>query len=106
MQKDKKKAVLELLSKIPKGKVVTYKQISDFLDINSPQFVGKILGNNPDPSKYPCHRVVYRDGKLSPKYSFGGEKAQKKKLEEEGVRFSGDRVDLKRSLYLFVGTPR
>ena len=103
MDEEKQKKVYNLLTRIPRGKVVTYKQISDFLELNSARLVGSILHQNPSPDKFPCHRVVFRDGKLSEKYAFGGLKKQKRKLEQEGVTFVGEKVDMKRSLYNFVG---
>ena len=50
--------VFEYLRRIPAGKVVTYGQIADYLGSkNLARPVGNILHSNPDPSRYPCHRV-------------------------------------------------
>ena len=47
-----------------------------------------------------CHRVVYRDGRLSPPDIFGGPGIQRFLLEQEGVPFLADgRVDLSRCLW-------
>lgn len=82
-----KKLVYQLVSLIPKGKVITYGQISKFLRINSPRLVGQILHKNPAPKNIPCHRVVFSDGRLSKNYAFGGERAQMEKLKKEGIAF-------------------
>ena len=39
------------------------------------------------PEGLPCHRVVYRDGRLSPSDIFGGPGIQRFLLEQEGVLF-------------------
>ena len=40
------------------------------------------------------HRVVMKDGSLTPAFVFGGENEQRKRLESEGVTFKGDKVDM------------
>jgi methylated-DNA-protein-cysteine methyltransferase-like protein len=63
-----------------------------------------MLHENEFPEEYPCHRVVFSDGSLSKKYAFGGEDKQRKQLMKEGVKFSRadeDKVDMKKSLYVF-----
>ena len=52
------------------------------------------------PEGLPCHRVLYRDGGLSPADVFGGTGIQRLLLEGEGVPFLPDgRVDLSRCLW-------
>lgn len=82
-----KSKVYNLVSKIPKGKVMTYGQIAKILKIKSPRIVGQILHQNKDPKKIPCHRVVFSDGRLSENYAFGGAQSQERKLINEGVKF-------------------
>lgn len=56
--------VYEVVKKIPKGKVLTYKQVAS--RAGSPRAyrgVGNILNKNHDP-KIPCHRVIRSDGKM------------------------------------------
>lgn len=91
--------IYEVVRKIPKGKVMTYKQVSIAANVATPRVVGFALHVNRDPQNIPCHRVVFATGKLTPGYAFGGEDVQRKKLEEEGVFFTNDQlVDLNRSL--------
>lgn len=45
---------------------------------------------NPDPKAIPCHRVVTKNGELSPAFAFGGENEQRKLLKDEGVTFDAD----------------
>ena len=49
------------------------------------RMIGRILGNNPNPVKVPCHRVVKSDGKLGG-YRYGIDK-KKELLEKEGISF-------------------
>ena len=88
--------VYEFLKSIPEGKVTTYGQIAAHLgNKHLARVVGNILHNNPDPEHIPCHRVVNSKGELSKAYAFGGLDAQRKRLEQEGIRFEPDgTVDL------------
>lgn len=97
MLKDK---VYEYLLTIPKGKVVTYKQIAEYLGNDKlSRVVGNILHNNPDEHKYPCYKVVNSEGKLSENFAFGGMEGQKEKLEAEGIEVVDYCVDLEKYQY-------
>jgi len=78
--------IYEEVKKIPRGKVVSYGEIAKKTG-TTPRVVGFALHSNPDPENIPCHRVVFKDGSLSPGYVFGGEGKQKEKLKKEGVLF-------------------
>ncbi len=93
-----KQKVLDFIESIPKGKVSTYGRVAKATGIRSPRAVGKILHHNPDPKKYPCHRVVFKDGSVSINYAFGGRSQQMARLKEEGIIFTSDKVDLKKHL--------
>lgn len=91
--------IYDVVRKIPKGKVMTYKLVSTLANVATPRVVGFALHVNSDPENIPCHRVVFSNGKLTPGYAFGGEDVQRKKLKEEGVVFLADgKVDLVQSL--------
>jgi methylated-DNA-protein-cysteine methyltransferase-like protein len=93
--------VYQLVRTIPKGKVTTYGSIAKELKMN-PRTVGHILHLNPSGEVTPCHRVVNFKGRIAPGYAFGGQSIQKKRLEQEGVRFKDERhIDLKKYLYSF-----
>jgi methylated-DNA-protein-cysteine methyltransferase-like protein len=99
--------VYETVSKIPLGKVTTYGRVAQMVNNNledgkkiTPRQVGAFLHQNKNPSKIPCHRVVFSDGKLSWAFAFGGVLAQRKKLVFEGVPFKkSGKVDLKKALW-------
>lgn len=72
-----KEKVLEIVSKIPKGKTLTYKQVA--VKAGSPnayRAVGSVMKSNYN-IRIPCHRVIGSDGKMRG-YNRGG---IKKKLE-------------------------
>ncbi len=76
------KKVYEIVRKIPKGKVKTYKEVAELA--GSPKAwraVGNILHKNKD-LKIPCHRVICSDGSIG---GYNRGKAKKKYLlKKEG----------------------
>ena len=83
----KNEDVYELLLKIPAGKVTTYGDLAKALgNPSASRIVGRILGQNPNPIKVPCHRVVMSDGKLGG-YAYGTAK-KRGLLEKEGLSFT------------------
>lgn len=83
---------------IPAGKVSTYSAIAKALGSRSPRAVGQALHRNPFAPQVPCHRVVGSDGSLT---GFAGGLSKKKRmLQDEGVQFAGERVDLTQCLYV------
>ncbi|MFA5105164.1 MAG: MGMT family protein [Candidatus Margulisiibacteriota bacterium] len=93
-----KEKILNFVAKIPYGKVTTYGRIAKAIGLKSPRTVGKVLHHNPNPKRFPCHRVVFCDGKLSPSFAFGGIKEQMNLLKKEGISFVFGKVDLNSSL--------
>jgi methylated-DNA-protein-cysteine methyltransferase-like protein len=90
--------IREVVKKIPRGKVVTYGKVAEFLNLRDIRMIGWALYGNRD-SKIPCHRVVKKDGFLAKNYSLGGWKEQKRRLEKEGIEFiKENQVNLKKHL--------
>ena len=78
--------VWNAISKIPKGKVKTYKELAR--SIRKPKAsraVANACGKNPFPIKIPCHRVIRSDGRLGGYSGKGGIKTKRKLLKNEGV---------------------
>ena len=76
-----KERVLNVVRKIPKGKVLSYKQVAIVAGVaNAARAVGNIMKNNTDKS-VPCHRVILSDGKLGGYNGLQGEKARLLKKE-------------------------
>ena len=77
--------VKSIVSKIPKGKTMTYKEVAAKAGSpNAARAVGSIMKENYDP-KVPCHRVVRSDGRTGD-YNRGGSREKLRKLRAEGVR--------------------
>lgn len=84
--------VFDVVRQIPRGKVATYGQVARLIGApRSARYVGYALHANPapgvDPDSIPCHRVVFKDGRMATGFAFGGEGVQRKMLEEEGIAF-------------------
>ena len=87
--------IYEVVKRIPKGKVATYGQVAAMA--GNPRWarvVGYALHANPDPAHIPCYRVVNRNGEVSKAFVFGGENAQIRLLQADGIEVTGGRVDL------------
>lgn len=89
----KKDLVLKIVKLIPRGKIVSFGQIGNMINVN-PRIVGFILTGmkKSEMSVYPWHRVVNRNGFISA--SKLGEKGilQKKLLEMEGLKIDGFQI--------------
>lgn len=81
--------VYEIVKQIPKGAVLYYGQVACLAgNPRASRAVGYALHNNPDQENIPCHRVVFKDGDLSPAFAFGGKKEHKRLLKAEKVTFT------------------
>jgi len=91
--------VVAVVARIPKGKVATYGQIATLAGAPAAaRAVGAIMRTNKDTAHVPCHRVVGAHGALTG-YAYGGVLMKRKKLQREGVAFSGAKVNLATSLW-------
>ncbi len=88
--------VYKLIQTVPTGKVTTYGDIGKKLGTKAYRAIGQILHRNPDWPAVPCHRVVMKDGSLAPNYGAGGPSIHRIRLENEGVTFIGEKVDLEK----------
>jgi alkylated DNA nucleotide flippase Atl1 len=75
--------VLDRVRAIPPGKVAAYGDVTP----GAPRHAGRVLSESHEPD-VPWWRVVRADGTLAKGHR------QKELLRAEGVRFSGDRVDM------------
>jgi alkylated DNA nucleotide flippase Atl1 len=83
-------AVLGLVERIPRGRVMSYGAIAEYLYAEfgrgSARRVGTVMAQYGGP--VPWHRVVSGGGRLPP----GHETEARRRLEREGVTFRGQRV--------------
>ncbi len=85
--------IYDVVRRIPRGKVAAYGQVAALAGNKRwARVVGYALHVNPDPEHIPCHRVVTKDGHVSPAFAFGGENRQISLLEAEGVAFRNGHV--------------
>lgn len=90
--------VYKITNQIPKGMVAIYGQIAILAgNPKAARAVGFYMKNNPNAPHTPCHRVVASDGSLTGYSAGGGINTKKKMLIAEGVKFKGEKVDLKAS---------
>lgn len=76
MKSNLSEKVFEIVSKIPKGKTLTYKEVAELAGApKAYRAVGNILHTNYD-QRIPCHRVVRSDGKTG-----GYNRGEEKKME-------------------------
>jgi alkylated DNA nucleotide flippase Atl1 len=78
--------VLRRVRAVPEGFVTTYGDVSP----GAPRFAGAVLASLSD-REVPWQRVVRADGSLAK-----GDR-QRRLLEDEGVPFAGERVDMERA---------
>ena len=84
------KRVYEIVKKIPKGRVSTYKEVAELAGRSwAFRAAGNILNKNRDP-KIPCHRVVRSDGKIGGHNRGTGTKNAL--LKKEGVLVKNGRI--------------
>lgn len=85
----------ELLKKVPKGKVTTYKYLARAAGTKAYRAIGQFMRNNPYAPIVPCHRVVASDGSMG---GFRGETTgfeisdKIKMLTKEGVTIIDNKV--------------
>jgi len=97
--------VWNLMKRIPKGRVTTYKMIAMKLGSKAYRAVGNACRKNPYAPVVPCHRVVKSNGKVG---GFGGKiigKQIEKKvrlLKKEGLEIkNGKIVNFEKVLFKF-----
>ncbi len=92
--------VWNIMKKIPKGKVTTYKEVAHALNTKAYRAVGNACGRNPYAPAVPCHRVISTSGDIG---GFTGNLKDKiKLLESEGIRIKNNKImDLEKVLFKF-----
>jgi methylated-DNA-protein-cysteine methyltransferase-like protein len=81
-------AILDCISAIPPGYVMSYGDVAACAGATSPRQVGSLLASTDH--AVPWHRVVRADGSLAAP----DHERQRQMLSAEGVRFRGTRVDM------------
>jgi len=88
--------VIEIIQKIPAGKIATYGQIATLAGNNkAARQISRILHSSSDKYDLPWHRVINSQGKISMR-SGDGLEMQKAMLESEGIQVINGRIYLKK----------
>ena len=80
--------VYNLVKKIKKGKVASYKQLAKLTRLH-PRAVAKILSKNQNKT-IPCHRVIMASGKIGGYNK--GIKLKTSKLKSEGITIKNNKI--------------
>ena len=85
--------VFEVVKLIPYGRVTSYGAVAAYLGTkSSARMVGWAMNQSHSLKiKIPAHRVVNRNGLLTGKVHFGGER-MKEMLESEGIKVENDQI--------------
>lgn len=92
-----------MLTRIPKGKVTTYGELSRAAK-SSPRAVGQIMRRNAHPELYPCYKVVSSSGKIHGYDGcLSGTKITRKAalLKKDGIEIKKGKIDLRKHLHRF-----
>jgi len=86
-------SVFEVVKLIPESRVTSYGAIAQYLGTkSSSRMVGWAMNSSHTlAEKIPAHRVVNRNGLLTGKAHFGGER-MKELLEKEGIAVKNDQI--------------
>ncbi len=102
-----KRAILNIVSQIPEGKVMYYGQVADMVG-TQPRIVGFVMNGltETEMNAVPWYRVIAKDGYISSlKLGAKGE-LHKRILQKEGYKIVDDYVDMNEHLWLFAGINR
>lgn len=80
----------EIAKGIPKGRVMTYKEIANKLGTKAYRAVGNAMNKSPGMPDVPCHRVVCSNGKVGG-FAWGTEK-KIDMLEKEGIEIENGKI--------------
>ena len=96
MVTDFSKRVIEIILKVPVGKVATYGQIAQLAgNSKATRQISRILHSSSAKYDLPWHRVINSQGRISMRNGEGFE-MQKAMLESEGIEVNNDRISLKK----------
>ncbi|QBG48537.1 DNA methyltransferase [Verrucomicrobia bacterium S94] len=86
--------IIELIREIPRGRVCSYGGIAELAgNPRAARQVVRVLHSYSEAENLPWWRLINRQGMIALKPGSGYEE-QRARLEEEGIEFSNDRVDL------------
>ncbi|MCY1276981.1 methylated-DNA--protein-cysteine methyltransferase [compost metagenome] len=97
----RREAVFLVLAGIPEGRVLSYGEVARLAGLGrAARLVGRILGQLPEGTRLPWHRVIAAGGRISLPAGSPSGVEQRARLRAEGVRIHNDRVDVRRHGWL------
>jgi len=93
--------IYEKLRKVPRGKIITYKELGRSINSKAFRAVGGAMKNNKDPMNIKCYKVVCSDGYVGGYSASGGMRRKIKLLKNEGIEIKNNKIDLKKYLFKF-----
>jgi alkylated DNA nucleotide flippase Atl1 len=91
-------AVLDVVERIPAGRVMSYGAIAEYLGRGGPRQVGSVMSHHG--GAVPWHRVVAANGRVVP----GHEREALRRLRAERTPLRGDRVDMREAAWFPAGS--
>ncbi|GMQ53367.1 MGMT family protein [Halopseudomonas aestusnigri] len=93
---ERKAAFFQVLASIPPGRVTSYGRIAELAGLGrGARLVGRWLGQLPEGTHLPWHRVLNSQGKLSLGADTPSGREQRERLAAEGILVRNDRVNLR-----------
>jgi methylated-DNA-protein-cysteine methyltransferase related protein len=89
--------VWRIVHGIPRGYVTSYGAIAKLAGLpRGARLIGRILGQLPEGSTLPWHRVVNSRGEISFPTGSAQYREQRERLLQEGIAFRNDKIDMRR----------
>ncbi|MFI8744921.1 MGMT family protein [Pseudomonas sp. NPDC077186] len=93
----RREALYLVLAQVPAGKVVSYGELARLAGLGrAARWVGRTLGQLPEGTALPWHRVLGAGGRLSLAVGTPAGNEQRARLRAEGVAILNERVDIRR----------
>jgi methylated-DNA-[protein]-cysteine S-methyltransferase len=93
--------IYKKLNQVPKGKVITYKELAKAVNSRAYRYVGTCMANNNDPKLFPCYKVIRSDGQIGNYSAYGGIKKKIELLRRDRIKVVKGRIDLEIYGYKF-----
>lgn len=96
-----KQKVYQKLKHVPKGKVITYKNLAKAINSKAYRAIGNCMKTNSDPKNIPCYKVVNSNGKIGSYSAPGGTKKKIALLKKDNIQIKDKKIDLTRYGFRF-----